>query len=58
MAKVMQPVNPPSLAKPTGYSHGIEVQGVKTLFISGQVAFDKNLAEMKARMANRSNGSS
>ena len=42
MAKVMQPVNPPSLAKPTGYSHGIEVQGVKTLFISGQVAFDKN----------------
>jgi enamine deaminase RidA (YjgF/YER057c/UK114 family) len=42
MAKVLQPVNPPSLAKAAGYSHGIEVQGVKTLFISGQVAFDKD----------------
>jgi enamine deaminase RidA (YjgF/YER057c/UK114 family) len=42
MAKLVQPVNPPSLAKPAGYSHGFEVQGGKTLFISGQVAFDKD----------------
>jgi enamine deaminase RidA (YjgF/YER057c/UK114 family) len=42
MAKLVQPVNPPSLAKPAGYSHGIEVQGGKTIFISGQVALDKD----------------
>jgi enamine deaminase RidA (YjgF/YER057c/UK114 family) len=42
MAKLGQSVNPPSLAKPVGYSHGIEVQGGKTLYVSGQVAFDKD----------------
>jgi len=42
MAKLVQPVNPPSLAKPAGYSHGIEVQGGKTLYLAGQVAFDKD----------------
>jgi len=42
MAKLVQPVNPPSLAKPAGYSHGIEVQGGKTLYVAGQVAFDKD----------------
>ena len=42
MAKLMQPVNPPSLAKPAGYSHGIEVQGGKTLYVAGQVALDKD----------------
>jgi enamine deaminase RidA (YjgF/YER057c/UK114 family) len=42
MAKLVQSVNPPSLAKPVGYSHGIEVQGGKTLYVSGQVAFDKD----------------
>jgi enamine deaminase RidA (YjgF/YER057c/UK114 family) len=42
MAKLVQPVNPPSLAKPAGFSHGIEVQGGKTLYIAGQVAFDKD----------------
>ena len=42
MAKVVQPVNPPSLAKPAGYSHGVEAQGGKTLYIAGQVAFDKD----------------
>jgi enamine deaminase RidA (YjgF/YER057c/UK114 family) len=42
MAKLVQPVNPPSLAKPAGYSHGIEVQGGKTLYIAGQVALDKD----------------
>jgi enamine deaminase RidA (YjgF/YER057c/UK114 family) len=40
MAKVMTPVNPPTLAKPVGYSHGWEAQGGKTLYLAGQVAFD------------------
>jgi enamine deaminase RidA (YjgF/YER057c/UK114 family) len=34
-------VNPPTLAKPVGYSHGFEVQGGKTLYMAGQVATDK-----------------
>ena len=42
MAKLVQTVNPPSLAKPAGYSHAIEAQGGKTLYIAGQVAFDKD----------------
>ena len=42
MPKLVQLVNPPTLAKPAGYSHGIEVQGGKTLYVSGQVALDKN----------------
>jgi enamine deaminase RidA (YjgF/YER057c/UK114 family) len=42
MSKLMTPVNPPALAKPAGYSHGWEAQGGKTLYLSGQVAFDKD----------------
>ncbi len=42
MPKVMKSVNPPSLAKPVGYSHGWETQGGKTLYLAGQVAFDKD----------------
>jgi enamine deaminase RidA (YjgF/YER057c/UK114 family) len=42
MPKLVQPVNPPSLAKPAGYSHGIEVRGGKTIYVAGQVAFDKD----------------
>jgi enamine deaminase RidA (YjgF/YER057c/UK114 family) len=42
MPKLVQSVNPPSLAKPVGYSHGVEVQGGKTLYVAGQVAFDKD----------------
>ncbi len=42
MPKLMKPVNPPSLAKPVGYSHGWETQGGKTLYLAGQVAFDKD----------------
>ena len=34
MAKLVQPVNPPSLARPAGYSHGMEVQGGKTLYVA------------------------
>ncbi len=42
MPKLMQPVNPPSLPKPTGFSHAWEVQGGKTVYIAGQVALDKD----------------
>src|SRR5215475_5870161 len=42
MPKLMTAVNPPSLAKPAGYSHAWEVQGGKTLYIAGQVATDKD----------------
>ena len=42
MAKLVHLVNPPTLAKPAGFSHGVEVQGGKTLYIAGQVAFDKD----------------
>jgi enamine deaminase RidA (YjgF/YER057c/UK114 family) len=41
MPKLTMAVNPPTLAKPVGYSHGFEVQGGKTLYIAGQVATDK-----------------
>ena len=41
MPKLTQPINPPTLAKPVGYSHAWEVQGGKTVYIAGQVAFDK-----------------
>jgi enamine deaminase RidA (YjgF/YER057c/UK114 family) len=42
MAKLMTPVNPPTLSKPLGYSHAWEVLGGKTLYLAGQVAFDKD----------------
>jgi enamine deaminase RidA (YjgF/YER057c/UK114 family) len=41
MPKLSMAVNPPTLAKPVGYSHGFEVQGGKTLYMAGQVATDK-----------------
>jgi 2-iminobutanoate/2-iminopropanoate deaminase len=35
--------NPPTLSKPTGYTHIIEVTGpAKTVYISGQIALDKD----------------
>ncbi len=42
MAKLAQPVNPPTLAKPVGYSHAWETQGGKAVYLAGQVAFDKD----------------
>jgi len=42
MPKLTTPVNPPTLAKPLGYSHAWEAQGGKTLYLAGQVAFDKD----------------
>jgi len=35
-------VNPPSLPRPMGYSHIAEVLNGRTLYISGQVAFDQS----------------
>ena len=34
--------NPPTLSKPTGYTHVVEVTGGKTVYISGQIALDKD----------------
>ena len=35
--------NPPTLSKPTGYTHIVEVNGPgKTIYISGQIALDKD----------------
>ena len=42
MSKDVQAVNPPSLMKPSGFSHGYEVTGGKTLYIAGQIAKDKD----------------
>jgi enamine deaminase RidA (YjgF/YER057c/UK114 family) len=33
-------INPPTLSTPTGYTHVVEATGGKTVYISGQVAFD------------------
>jgi enamine deaminase RidA (YjgF/YER057c/UK114 family) len=42
MPKTMHVVNPPTLAKPSGYSHAWDVTGGRTLYISGQVARDRD----------------
>jgi reactive intermediate/imine deaminase len=35
--------NPPTLSKPTGYTHIVEVTGpAKTVYVAGQVALDKD----------------
>ena len=36
----IQPVNPPSLMKPVGFSHGYEIKSGRLLFVAGQVAKD------------------
>ena len=47
--------NPPSLSRPTGYTHVVEVSGpVRTIYIAGQVSADKDgnvvgPADMKAQ---------
>lgn len=33
-------INPAAVSQPTGYTHVVEVTGGKTVFISGQIAFD------------------
>ena len=36
----VQYLNPPTLSKPTGYTHVVQVQGGRTIYIAGQVALD------------------
>lgn len=33
-------INPNTLSKPTGYTHVVDTQGRRTIYISGQVALD------------------
>ena len=35
-------LNPSALSTPTGYTHVVQVHGGRTLYIAGQVAFDKS----------------
>ena len=42
MPKLTTPVNSPTLPKAVGFSHAWEVQGGKTLYMAGQVAFDRD----------------
>ncbi len=34
-------INPKSLVVPSGYSHGVEADGKRTIYLAGQVAFDR-----------------
>ncbi len=34
--------NPANIHKPRGYTHAVAVEGGRTIFIAGQVAFDKD----------------
>ena len=38
----VQYLNPPTLSAPTGYTHVVQVQGGRTIYIAGQVSFDKS----------------
>src|SRR6516162_3589231 len=38
----IQYLNPPALSTPTGYTHVVQVHGGQTIYIAGQVAFDKS----------------
>jgi enamine deaminase RidA (YjgF/YER057c/UK114 family) len=40
MTRPPRPVNPPTLARPVGFSHGVEAGAGRLLFIAGQVARD------------------
>jgi hypothetical protein len=39
----MKHINPPSLSPPRGYSHVVEVSGGRTIYVSGQIALDREL---------------
>jgi reactive intermediate/imine deaminase len=41
-ASNIQYLNPPALSAPTGYTHVVQVQGGRTIYIAGQVALDKS----------------
>lgn len=35
-------INPPQLTKPTGYTHAVRSAPGRTIYVSGQIAFDKD----------------
>lgn len=37
-----QVINPETLAPPRGYSNGIVLEGTRTLFVAGQIGWDKD----------------
>jgi reactive intermediate/imine deaminase len=40
--KVVRRMNPPTLNKPTGYTHVVMATGGRTIYLSGQVALDRD----------------
>jgi enamine deaminase RidA (YjgF/YER057c/UK114 family) len=42
MSQRVRYLNPQTLSAPTGYSHVAEVSGGRTVYIAGQVSFDKS----------------
>ncbi len=38
----MRHINPPTLSPPRGYSHVVEVTGGRTIYVSGQIAVDRD----------------
>ncbi len=42
MGERTAPVNPPTLERPRGYSHGMEIKSGRLLLIAGQVARDRD----------------
>jgi enamine deaminase RidA (YjgF/YER057c/UK114 family) len=41
MTTMREPLNPETLSRPVGYSHAWQVQGGKTVYLAGQVAFNQ-----------------
>ena len=48
----MKPVNPPGLAAPRGYSHGIEATG-RLLFVAGQIGWNDRSELVSERFADQ-----
>jgi enamine deaminase RidA (YjgF/YER057c/UK114 family) len=42
MTTLREPLNSATLPRPVGYSHAWQVQGGKTVYLAGQVAFDRD----------------
>ena len=42
MTAHITPINPPTLEKPLGYAHGIEIKSGRLVVLAGQVARDKD----------------
>ena len=42
MSRELTPLNPPTLPKAIGFSHGWEARGGRTVFLAGQVARDRD----------------